>query len=47
VTQGVTAYWEGDVIEDQIWLDYLWDFETKGINLDFSSMLLSPGLDID
>jgi len=32
---------------DQAWLDYLWDFETRGINLDFSSMLLSPGPDTD
>jgi len=33
--------------ENQIWLDYLWDFETKRINLNSSSMILSPGLDID
>ena len=25
------------LMEDQAWLDYLWDFETKGINLDLSS----------
>jgi len=24
-------------MEDQIWLDYLWNFETRGINLDLSS----------
>jgi len=30
------------LIEDQVWLDYLWDFETRGIDLDFSSTLLSP-----
>ena len=24
-------------MEDQTWLDYLWDFETRGINLDLSS----------
>ena len=24
-------------IEDQTWLDYLWDFETRGINLDLPS----------
>ena len=24
-------------MEDQTWLDYLWDFETKGINLDLPS----------
>jgi len=34
-------------IEDQAWLDYLWDFETRGINHDFSSMLSSPGPDTD
>jgi len=35
------------LMEDQVWLDYLWDFETRGIGLDFSSMLLSPGPDTD
>jgi len=25
------------LIEDQAWLNYLWDFETRGIDLDFSS----------
>jgi len=35
------------LIENQVWLDYLWDFETREIDLNFSSMLLSPGLDID
>ena len=35
------------LIEDQVWLNYLWDFETREINLDFSSMLSSPGLDTD
>ena len=35
------------LIEDQVWLNYLWDFETRGIDLDFSSMLSSPGLDTD
>jgi len=25
------------LIEDQAWLDYLWDFETREINLDLSS----------
>jgi len=25
------------LMEDQAWLDYLWDFETKEINLDLSS----------
>jgi len=34
-------------IEDQVWLDYLWDFETRGIILSFSSVLLSPGPDTD
>jgi len=34
-------------IEDQAQLDYLWDFETRGTNLDFSSMLSSPGPDTD
>jgi len=24
-------------MEDQTWLDYLWDFETRGINLDLPS----------
>jgi len=35
------------LIEDQVWLNYLWDFETREIDLDFSSMLSSPGLDTD
>ena len=35
------------LMEDQVWLDYLWDFETKGIDFDFSSMLSSPGPDTD
>jgi len=35
------------LMEDQVWLNYLWDFETRGINLDFSSMLSSPGPDTD
>jgi len=34
-------------MEDQVWLDYLWDFETRGIDLNYSLMLLSPGLDTD
>jgi len=25
------------LMEDQAWLNYLWDFETRGINLDLSS----------
>jgi len=25
------------LMEDQAWLDYLWDFETREINLDLSS----------
>jgi len=25
------------LIEDQVWLDYLWDFETREINLDLLS----------
>jgi len=25
------------LMEDQTWLDYLWDFETREINLDLSS----------
>jgi len=33
------------LMEDQVWLDYLWDFKTRGINLDFSSIILFPGLD--
>ena len=24
------------LMEDQTWLDYLWDFEIRGINLDLS-----------
>jgi len=35
------------LMEDQVWLDYLWDFKTREINLDFSSMLLSPGPNTD
>ena len=35
------------LIEDQTQLNYLWDFETRKINLDFSSTLSSPGLDTD
>jgi len=35
------------LMEDQVWLDYLWDFETRGIYLDFSLMLSSPGPDTD
>jgi len=35
------------LIEDQAWLDYLWDFETRGIDLDFSSVLSSLGPDTD
>jgi len=33
--------------ENQVWLDYLWDFETRGINLNSSSIISSPGLDMD
>jgi len=33
--------------ENQVWLDYLWDFETRGINLDSPSRISSPGLNID
>ena len=33
------------LMEDQAWLDYLWDFETRGIDLDFSSIVSSPGPD--
>ena len=25
------------LIEDQVWLDYLWDFKTREINLNLSS----------
>ena len=25
------------LMEDQAWLNYLWDFKTRGIDLDFSS----------
>ena len=25
------------LMEDQAWLDYLWDFKTRGINLNLSS----------
>jgi len=32
--------------ENQVWLDYFWDFETRGIDLDSLSMTSSPGLDI-
>jgi len=35
------------LMEDQVWLDHLWDFEMREIDLDFSSMLSSPGLDAD
>jgi len=35
------------LMEDQVWLGYLWDLETREINLDFSSMLSSSGLDTD
>ena len=35
------------LMEDQAWLDYLWDFETREIDLDFFSMLSSPGPDTD
>jgi len=35
------------LMEDQVWLDYLWDLETREIDLDFSSTLSSPGLDTD
>jgi len=35
------------LIEDQVWLGYLWDFETREIDLDFSFMLSSPGPDTD
>ena len=35
------------LMEDQVQLDYLWDLETREIDLDFSSMLSSPGLDTD
>jgi len=28
-------------MEDQVWLDYLWDFEMRGIDLDPSLMILS------
>jgi len=33
--------------ENQVWLDYLWYFETRGIDLNFTLMISSPGLDID
>jgi len=33
--------------ENQVWLNYLWDFETRGIDLDSPLMISSPGLDID
>ena len=35
------------LMEDQVQLDYLWDFKTRGIDLDFSLMLSSPGPDTD
>ena len=33
--------------ENQVWLDYLWDLETREIDLDSSSIISSPGLDTD
>jgi len=33
--------------ENQVWLDYLWDFETREIDLGSPSMISSHGLDID
>jgi len=33
--------------ENQVWLDYLWDFKTRGINLDSPSIISSSGLDMD
>ena len=35
------------LMEDQVWLDYLWDLETREIDLNFSPMLSSPGPDTD
>ena len=35
------------LMEDQAWLDYLWDFETRWIDLDFSSTISSLGPDTD
>jgi len=35
------------LMEDQIWLDYLWDFKTREIDLNSSSIILSPVLDND
>jgi len=35
------------LMEDQVWLDYLWDLETREIEIDLSSMLSSPGPDTD
>jgi len=29
------------LMEDQVWLDYLWDFEMRGIDLDLSLMISS------
>jgi len=29
------------LMEDQVWLDYLWDFEMRGIDLDPSLMISS------
>ena len=45
-TEDDREYWRGVMetldstellMEDQAWLDYLWDFETREINLDLSS----------
>ena len=35
------------LMKDQVWLGYLWDLETREIDLDFSSMLSSPSPDTD
>ena len=35
------------LMEDQAWLNYLWDFETREIDLGFSSTLSSLGPDTD
>ena len=35
------------LMEDQTGLDYLWDFKTRGIDLNFSFTLSSPGPDTD
>jgi len=39
IIQGVTETLDFSelLMEDQAWLDYLWDFETRGIDLDLSS----------